>query len=191
MAVDDETLSKLLKLKRYEQPPPEYFDNFLREFQERQRAEMLRRPAWRLVWERFTTRWAGFCESLSLPQLSYAGASVAVVAVATVFTVQMLQHPGGGRMEMADASGNGVGSPEGAAFVDQGMQVASASVTPAQAARGASASSGVVPNLDRFTLNAEFRMPEVRFQQRDAAGPSQPRYILDTRPASYEASYSF
>ena len=39
-------VSKLLRLKRYEQPPPGYFDDFLREFQRRQRAEALRRPAW-------------------------------------------------------------------------------------------------------------------------------------------------
>ena len=43
---EDVNLSKLLRLKRYEQPPPGYFDDFLHEFQRRQRAEALRRPAW-------------------------------------------------------------------------------------------------------------------------------------------------
>jgi hypothetical protein len=36
-------IGRLLRLKRYEQPPPGYFENFLREFRRRQRDESLRR----------------------------------------------------------------------------------------------------------------------------------------------------
>jgi hypothetical protein len=36
-------IGRLLRLKRYEQPPPRYFENFLREFHRRQRDELLRR----------------------------------------------------------------------------------------------------------------------------------------------------
>lgn len=179
MAVDDETLTKLLRLKRYEQPPPEYFDNFLREFQQRQRAEMLRRPAWRVAWERLATRFNGLFESYST--LSYAGASVAVIGVAGVFTVQMLKHPGSGAI-------SSFAEHRQEAYHDYQEAAAFAAATPAETARA----------IDRLTLNARFGMPEVRFQQSGHSGqveqgiqPRQPRYILDTRPASYEATYSF
>jgi hypothetical protein len=36
-------VGRLLRLKRYEQPPPGYFENFLQEFRRRQRDELLRR----------------------------------------------------------------------------------------------------------------------------------------------------
>ena len=32
---DDKEIAALLRLKRYEQPPPEYFENFLHEFHRR------------------------------------------------------------------------------------------------------------------------------------------------------------
>lgn len=168
MPVDDETLSKLLRLKRYEQPPPEYFDNFLREFQERQRAEMLRRPAWKIAWERVVTRFEGLFESYAA--LSYTGASLAVIGVAAAFTVQMLKHPGSGAISTL------------AEINSERQHEASA--------RGHAAST---PGMDRFTLNTRFGLPEVRIQPQRApvTQPQQPRYILDTRPASYEASYSF
>jgi len=190
MAVDDETLSKLLRLKRYEQPPPEYFDNFLREFQQRQRAEMLRRPAWRVAWERLATRLNGFFDSYST--LSYAGASVAVIGVAAAFTVQMLKHPGSGAISSFAEQRTAIQQPYQEAYAESYQEpVALAAATPVEAVRRGPVS---IPSMDRFTLNARFGMPEVRFQSsgpRQSAQSRQPRYILDTRPASYEASYSF
>ena len=41
---DDDDIALLLRLKRYEQPPPDYFENFLSEFRRRQRDEFLRQP---------------------------------------------------------------------------------------------------------------------------------------------------
>ena len=51
----EKQLQALLRLKRYEQPPPGYFDDLLSNIQKRQREEMLRRPAWRLALERVKT----------------------------------------------------------------------------------------------------------------------------------------
>ena len=50
--LDDNEIGKLLRLKRFEQPPPAYFENFLHEFHRRQRDELLRQPLWRVGLER-------------------------------------------------------------------------------------------------------------------------------------------
>jgi hypothetical protein len=47
----EDDIALLLRLKRYEQPPPAYFENFLSEFRRRQRDE-LRQPVWRICFER-------------------------------------------------------------------------------------------------------------------------------------------
>ncbi len=46
---------RLIRLKRYEQPPKGYHDNFLLEFRERQRSEILRRSSMHLFIERVAT----------------------------------------------------------------------------------------------------------------------------------------
>ena len=51
---DDTEISKLLRLKRYEQPPPGYFEDFLHEFHRRQRDELLRQPIWSVMWQRLS-----------------------------------------------------------------------------------------------------------------------------------------
>ena len=48
----NDEIARLLRLKRYEQPPPDYFENFLHEFRRRQRDELLRQPLWRICVER-------------------------------------------------------------------------------------------------------------------------------------------
>ena len=48
----NDEIARLLRLKRYEQPPPDYFENFLYEFRRRQRDEFLRQSLWRICFER-------------------------------------------------------------------------------------------------------------------------------------------
>ena len=48
----DDEIARLLRLKRYEQPPPDYFENFLHEFHRRQRDELRRQPLWRICVDR-------------------------------------------------------------------------------------------------------------------------------------------
>lgn len=81
----EENISKLLRLKRYEQPPPGYFEDFLSEFQSRQRAELIRRPLWELVWDRISS----IAPSFEVPRLAYA--SIAAVAVAA--SVMIVSRP--------------------------------------------------------------------------------------------------
>jgi hypothetical protein len=81
--MDNDNISKLLRLKRYEQPPEDYFENFLAEFQLRQRAEVIHRPFFRIAWDRL-------CHLLAppnIPRLAMAGSfAVAVIATGSVLT---------------------------------------------------------------------------------------------------------
>jgi hypothetical protein len=70
-------VSALLRLKRYEQPPPGYFDQLLRDIHRRQRAELLRRPLWKIALDRLQT----YFSEHSMGGLSYAGAMAGVMLV--------------------------------------------------------------------------------------------------------------
>lgn len=76
----DERISRLLRLKRYEQPSPEYFENFLAEFQLRQRAEVIHRPFWKIAWDRF----APIFVLPSVPRLVTVGSFAAAVVATTL-----------------------------------------------------------------------------------------------------------
>jgi hypothetical protein len=69
---DDDKLQKLLRLKRYEQPPEEFAEEFLEKFQRRQRGELMRRSALGLLWERLQA-WA---EGLRRPVVLWSAAGV-------------------------------------------------------------------------------------------------------------------
>lgn len=85
----EEQLSALLRLKRYEQPPAEYFDGLLRDIHRRQRAELLHRPLWRIAFDRVQT----FFGEHSMGSLSYAGA-MAVVLIVGVGAIGLLTSGG-------------------------------------------------------------------------------------------------
>lgn len=81
---DEKEISALLRLKRFEQPRPEYFEQFLRDFQRHQRSEMLRKS----VWEIARDRTEAFFAQMRVSQLAYAGASVAVLCYAGASVLQ-------------------------------------------------------------------------------------------------------
>ena len=72
-----EDIQRLIRLKRFEQPEEGFTENFLHQFHQRQRAEMLKQSSVDLLLERFTTWWS----HLLVPKWSLAVAAVAVCAM--------------------------------------------------------------------------------------------------------------
>ena len=86
----NDEIARLLRLKRYEQPPPDYFENFLSEFRRRQRDELRRQPPWRICFER-AQDFAVQCNVRSLA--SYAAGIAAAVACTAVISIRIYQQP--------------------------------------------------------------------------------------------------
>jgi len=80
-----EPMHQVIRLKRYEQPPEGYFDDFLREFHHRQRAELLK-PSLRAI---LAERIAFYFSELRVPTMAFAGAGV----VALIASVAILRQP--------------------------------------------------------------------------------------------------
>jgi hypothetical protein len=86
----NDEIARLLRLKRYEQPPPSYYENFLSEFRRRQRDELLRQPAWRICFERVQ----GFALQRNVRSLaSYVAGISAAVMCAAVISIRIYQQP--------------------------------------------------------------------------------------------------
>ncbi|HEX8617836.1 MAG TPA: hypothetical protein VF911_09655 [Thermoanaerobaculia bacterium] len=159
--LDENDIGTLLRLKRHEQPPPGYFDEFLHEFHRRQRAELLRQPLWRLALQRAQD----FMFQLNVPTLSsYPAMAAAVVVCAAVLSLKVAQTPDG--ME--------------------GATVASQSSVMQQT--GDSAWSLSTPVSGRDLDLPTFRTPQTAQTHGSTATP---RYVLDSTPVSYEASLRF
>ncbi len=160
-------LQRLLRLKRHEAPPQEYFEDFLFEFHRAQRAEMLRRPLWRLALDRLE----GALPTFTPARYTYAGSCAAAVVVAALVSGHILTtHPASATRSTLVASAN------------------AGSVTAAPV-------SSKMPRFDFHGTRTSVRLPELDFNgPRQAAISSKsarPRYVLDTQPVSYEQSSSF
>ncbi len=159
---NEEDIGKLLRLKRHEQPPPGYFDNFLHEFHRRQRAELLRQPLWRIAWQRAYNSFA----QLNVTALgSYPAAATAILIFAAVLSLKVYQT-------------SGPTSPKNVA-----MRAPVATIN-----RDASWSLSTPVAMRDFGASP-FRVANERAQTHRAA--ATPRYVLDSTPVSYEASLRF
>jgi hypothetical protein len=90
----EEQLTSLLRIKRFEQPPPQYFERLLENVHRRQREELLQRPLWRIAVERVQT----FFSEHSMGNVSYAGAMAAALvvgagAIAVMIPGEIEKHP--------------------------------------------------------------------------------------------------
>jgi hypothetical protein len=133
-------IQKLIRLKRYEQPPEGYFDDFLFDFQRRQRAEMLKRPLWQIAWERANL----WLESFRVPAIAYASILVAAIGVTGVIV----------NSQNSAVSSAGLASAGAPVLVSPSAPVGQ--VAPAS-------TSGNIPHS----------------------------YVLEKRPVSYDAPFSF
>jgi len=163
---NDEEIGKLLRLKRHEQPPPAYFDNFLHEFHRRQRAELLRQPLWKIALQRAHD----FMFQLNVSALtSYPAAATAIVICAAVLSLKVYQTPDAGQTPALAAT---VTVP---AAGPESREVAWSLSSPV-ATRGLDTTSFRIANETAQTHRAVARTP---------------RYVLDSTPVSYEAALRF
>ena len=159
---DDNEIARLLRLKRYEQPPPGYFENFLHEFHRRQRDEMLRQPLWRICLERAH----GFMLRLDARALaSYPAAVAAVLVCAAVISLKIYQQPETARVA---------------------LQSPPALSAPANKEKKKKNTSPVATQIFRTQPVRSFNGSA---QTHRAAAP--PRYVLDSVPVSYEPTFRF
>ncbi len=162
---DDNDIGKLLRLKKYEQPPPGYFEDFLHEFHRRQRDELLREPLWSVIWQRLSESFF----RLNLPSLtSYPAALAAVLVCAAVVSLKISQAP----------------APDTFAVNTEAV-VPVAAVAPADHFTLSSpvtlATRSLGPDLSR-------QLDESAYTHRVQ---TPPRYVLDRLPVSYEPSFNF
>jgi hypothetical protein len=81
---------KLLRIKRYEMPSSDYFERFLEEFHDRQRADLISRPTLHIFFDRLLSAFPNF----QVPRLAYAGvAAAAVLLSATILFTQQEAEP--------------------------------------------------------------------------------------------------
>jgi len=162
--LNENEITKLLRLKRYEQPPPRYFENFLHEFHRRQRDELLRQPLWRICVDRARDFVFGFnLSSLT----SYPAAATAVLVCAAVISLKVYQTPAVSRV----------------AVQDRPVQTFTA---PAPADEEWTLASPVATRV--FTTKPLHSFDESAHTHR--AG-TPPRYVLDSVPVSYETTFKF
>jgi hypothetical protein len=162
---DENEIGKLLRVKRYEQPPPGYFDNFLHEFHRRQRDELLRQPLWRICLDRAHQ----FIFSLSVPSLtSYPAAVTAVLICAAVISLRIYEEPKAARV----------------AIHSRPPLSAMANLEPEWTLASPVATSVFSP--ENFRVRSH---ESVRTHSRVRGTP--PRYVLDSVPVSYEPGFRF
>ena len=162
--LNEEQVGKLLRLKKYEQPPPGYFDNFLHEFHRRQRDELLKEPVWRIALQRVQD----FLFRLNIPGLaSYPAAVTALLICAAVISLKVYQTP----ETVKVAAQNSVPVVATTTSLPDAQWSLSNPVT----------TRDLGPSLVRTVKDSS--------KTHRVAAP--PRYVLDSTPVSYEPAFRF
>ena len=162
--ISEEQIGQLLRLKKYEQPPPGYFDNFLHEFHRRQRDELLKEPVWRIALQRAQD----FLFRLNIPGLaSYPAAVTALLICAAVISLKVYQTP----ETVKVAAQNSVPVVATTTSLPDAQWSLSNPVT----------TRDLGPSLVRTVKDSS--------KTHRVAAP--PRYVLDSTPVSYEPAFRF
>jgi hypothetical protein len=161
--LNEDQIGKLLRLKKYEQPPPGYFDNFLHEFHRRQRDELLKEPVWRIALQ----RGQDFLFRLNVPGLaSYPAMATALVVCAAVISLKVYQTP-------------------------EGVNVAAQNRAPAIATTTVPDSAWSLSNPVTTRDLGPSLVRTVKDSSKTHRVAAPPRYVLDSTPVSYEAAFRF
>lgn len=161
--LNEDQIGKLLRLKKYEQPPPGYFDNFLHEFHRRQRDELLREPVWRIALQRAQD----FLFRLNVPGLaSYPAMATALLVCAAVISLKVYQTP-------------------------EGVNVAAQNRTTAIATTAVPDSAWSLSNPVTTRDLGPSLVRTVKDSSKTHRVAAPPRYVLDSTPVSYEAAFRF
>ena len=161
--LNEEQIGKLLRLKKYEQPPPGYFENFLHEFHRRQRDELLKEPVWRIALQRTQD----FLFRLNIPGVaSYPAMATALVICAAVISLKVYQTP-------------------------ETVNVAAQNRNPVVATTTRSDSNWSLSNPVTTRDLGPSLVRTVKDSSKTHRAAAPPRCVLDSTPVSYEAAFRF
>ena len=167
--MDDFTeLQRLLRLKRHEAPPEDFFEDFMRDFHHAQRAEMLKRSVWRIALDRLESMWP----VMSVGRYAYAGSCAVALVAAGLTSARILTTPAG--VAVAE---NGGGSAAVAVLEQR---------------------HSTLPKVDFYSSRPQMNLADFNFENPQqpkrsfsSSAVSRPRYVLDSQPVRYEQPFSF